>query len=89
MISLFCRQNDLFLSLPARIINKTGLSCLRSGASLISLVSYLKDNLHHFQDSLNYGVNIVLFTVTSSSKFFTENSDLSMEPERARQNKSF
>ena len=27
-------------------------------------------------------------TVTSLSKLFTENSDLSMEPERARQNKS-
>ena len=26
MIPIFCRQNDLFLSLPARTIDKTGLN---------------------------------------------------------------
>ena len=31
MIPLLCRQNDLFLSLRARAINKTGLSFSRSG----------------------------------------------------------
>ena len=32
---------------------------------------------------------ISLFTLTSSSKFFRENSELMIEPERVRQNKSF
>ena len=31
MLPLFCKQNNLFLSLPARTIDKTGLSPILTG----------------------------------------------------------